>query len=232
MVTNTPFVLRISLIYSTFALDMHTHLPTIDACLVITCEQAINGISEVMLNEDMRQTNLQVAHKILQIIEEASQDGKVEIIFADDIRKYIELLKQEGLSPLIVDSELQIRLPLYELIIDLPPLAKAIYLLYLRHPEGLFRKQIADCQSELKALYAITSKRNNTKEIKHTIEQLTDFSNKNLDKQMSVINRTFRRALGNKAIHYLPHGARCQVRKPDFARVSFHLPDSIRQLAY
>ncbi len=227
MVTFSLFLLRISLIYSTFALDMKNNSPAIQACLVITYAQAVSGISEVMLNEDVRQTNLQVAHRILQIIEEASQDGTIEIIFADDIRKYIDLLQQEGLSPLVIDSALQIRLPLYELILELPPLAKALYLLYVRHPEGLYRKQIADCKEELEALYALTSQCTDTEKIKCTINLLTDFSRKNLDKQMSLINRTFRQALGDKAVHYLPSGARSQLRQLDFTRVSFHLPASL-----
>lgn len=227
MVTFCLFLLRISLIYSTFALDMKTNSPTIQACLVITYAQAVSGISEVMLNDDVRQTNLQVAHRILQIIEEASQDGTIEIIFADDIRRYINLLQQEGLSPLVIDSALQIRLPLYELILELPPLAKALYLLYVRHPEGLYRKQIADCKEELEALYAQTSQCADREKITRTINLLTDFSRKNLDKQMSLINRTFRRALGDKAVHYLPSGGRSQLRQLDFTRVSFHLPASL-----
>lgn len=227
MVTFSLFLLRISLIYSTFAIDMKTNSSSIQACLVITYAQAVSGISEVMLNEDVRQTNLQVAHRILQIIEEASKDGTVEIIFADDIRKYIDLLQQEGLSPLVIDSALQIRLPLYELILELPPLAKALYLLYVRHPEGLYRKQIADCKEELEALYAQTSQCTDGAKITRTINLLTDFSRKNLDKQMSLINCTFRQSLGDKAVHYLPSGGRSQLRKLDFTRVSFHLPASL-----
>lgn len=198
-----------------------------EAQVVIT-RHGMGGISEVMLNDEVRKTNLQIAQDILRQIEEVSRDGTVEIIFADDIRKYIALLQEEGLSPLVVDSCLQIRLPLYELTLSLPPLAKSLYLLYMRHPEGLYRKQIADFEDELLALYAACVGRKADPAMRTTIARLTDFSTKNADKQMAKINCVFRSALGERAVHYLPTGAtRGGSRRLDFDRVSFHLPAAL-----
>ncbi|HCS87706.1 MAG TPA: hypothetical protein DIW30_04650 [Bacteroidales bacterium] len=194
--------------------------------VILSREECISGISEVMLNEKNRQTNLEIAQEILQKIEEISKDGDVEIIFADDIRKYIRILQEEGLSPLIVDSKLQIRLPLYELTLELPPLAKAIYILYIRHREGLYRKQIADFKEEILWLYASCSGRKVDDRTRATIDNLIDFQRKNLDKQMSTINRVFRKSLKEKASHYLPQSKhRGETRQLDFDRVSFHLPN-------
>ncbi len=203
----------------------HSHTTNPPEGQVIITRARISGISEVMMNEEVRRTNLQIAQDILRQIEEASKDGSVEIIFADDIRKYIALLQEEGLSPLVIDSRLQIRLPLYELTLDLPPLAKALYMLYMRHPEGLYRKQIADCREELLWLYSACLGRRVDSDMRRTIDHLTDFSTKNADKQMSLINRSFRRALADKADHYIPVSAKRGERKClDFSRVSFHLP--------
>lgn len=198
-----------------------------EAQVVIT-RGGIGGISEVMLNDEVRRTNLQVARDILRQIEEVSQDGTVEIIFADDIRKYIALLQEEGLSPLVVDSRLQIRLPLYELTLSLPPLAKSLYLLYMRHPEGLYRKQIADFEDELLSLYAACIGRRADDAMRRTIARLTDFSTKNADKQMARINKVFRGALAERAVHYIPtSSSRGERRRLDFDRVSFHLPPTL-----
>lgn len=200
-----------------------------DCLVVLSKDQCISGISEVMLNEKSRLTNLEIARDILHKIEEVSQDGSIEIVFANDIRKYIEILQQEGLSPLVVDSALRIRLPLYELTLDLPPLAKSIYMLYMRHEEGFYRKQIADFRDELLLLYAAILKKRIDRDMCDTIDHLIDFSRKNLDKQMSIINSTFRHALKDKAVHYLPQSEhRGGVRKLDFERVSFHLPKCLQ----
>ncbi len=200
-----------------------------DCRVVLSKEQCINGISEVMLDEKSRLTNLEIARDILRKIEEVSEDGSIEIVFANDIRKYIEILQQEGLSPLVIDSAFRIRLPLYELTLDLPPLAKSIYMLYMRHEEGFYRKQIADFRDELLLLYAANLKKRVDREMCETIDHLTDFSRKNLDKQMSIINSTFRCALKDKAVHYIPQSEhRGGIRKLDFERVSFHLPKSLQ----
>lgn len=206
----------------------HSNSANLPEAQVIITRARISGISEVMMNEEVRQTNLQIARDILRQIEEVSKDGTVEIIFAGDIRKYIALLQEEGLSPLVIDSRLQIRLPLYELTLELPPLAKALYMLYMRHPEGLYRKQITDCREELLHLYSACVGRRIDSDMRRTIDHLTDFSTKNADKQMFLINRSFRRALAEKAEHYIPVNAKRGERKRlDFDRVSFLLPDSL-----
>ena len=65
-----------------------------------------------------------------------------------------------------------------------------------------------------------------------TISDLTDFSKKNLDRQMTLINHRFKKALGEHAKHYLPTGAhKSQPRSLDFTRVTFRLPPALENLS-
>lgn len=200
---------------------------------VITLAPGLHGISEVMTNERARKINLDLAREIMHLIETAQCQENVEIIFASDIKRYIHRLSEKGLGALVVTDKFEIEVPFYQLKIALPPLAKAIYILYMRHSEGLYRKQIAndDIAEELYNIYRILRPHGDAERLRKTIADLTDFSKKNLDRQMTLINNRFKKALGAYAPHYLPAGAhKSQQRSLDFTRVTFRLPPALENL--
>lgn len=201
---------------------------------VITLAPGLHGISEVMTNERARKINLDLAREIMHLIETAQCQENVEIIFASDIKRYIRRLSEKGLGALVVTDKFEIEVPFYQLQIALPPLAKAIYILYMRHSEGLYRKQIAndDIAEELYNIYRILRPNSTAEHLRKTISDLTDFSKKNLDRQMTLINHRFKKALGEHAKHYLPTGAhKSQPRSLDFTRVTFRLPPALENLS-
>ena len=58
------------------------------------------------------------------------------------------------LSKLVITSDFRIVLPDYNnREIELTPLVKAVYLLFLRHPEGIIFKHLTDYRDELKEIY-------------------------------------------------------------------------------
>lgn len=207
--------------------------PHWDMLCLITFQPPMHGISEVMADEHARQINLQLAHDIVQQIECAQAEEHVKIVFLDDIVRYIDLLNGEGFGALHVTRRFDIELPFYNVRIALPPLAKAIYILYMRHRHGFYRKQIAEpaMADELRRIYRLLQPKRSAADIDKTIADLTDFSKKNLDRQMSLINQAFRTRLGDKAAHYLPAGKRKGApRSLDFEHVSFSLPPALEHL--
>ncbi len=207
--------------------------PDWDMLCMITFRPPIRGISEVMADEHARQINLQLARDIVRQIEQAQAKEKVKIVFLSDVERYIELLSGEGFGALHVTRTFAIELPFYNVRIALPPLAKAIYILYMRHRDGFYRKQIAEpaMADELRRIYRVLQPTRSEADIAQTIADLTDFSKKNLDRQMSLINKAFRAHLGDKAAHYLPTGKRRgEPRSLDFECVSFSLPETLADL--
>lgn len=95
-------------------------------------------------------------------------DNKVAVI-VDEIRERIEALKKRGLderfllsllkeepklSRLVVTKDFRIILPDYhDMEIKMEPLNKAVYLLFLRHPEGIVFKCLPDYREELTEIY-------------------------------------------------------------------------------
>ena len=206
--------------------------PQYDIVAMITFQPPICGIGNVPIDERERKINLQLAKDILQQIERAQKEEKVKIVYCSDVVDWIEKLSQEGFSALHVNIQYEVELPFYNIQIPLPPLAKAIYILYMRHPEGFYRKQIAEklLRSELTQIYQKLRPNNSDTSIAKTIDDLCNFEKKNLDRQVCIINRAFRSALGEMASYYLPSGKKGQPRALDFEHISFGLPDVLKQI--
>lgn len=93
---------------------------------------------------------------------------------------------------LYVDEKYNIILPMngnVEIILE--PLPKAIYLLFLRHPDGILLKNISDYREELKYIYRSVSCRVNPTVISRLIDNVTNPINNNLNKNISVIRAAF-----------------------------------------
>lgn len=85
-----------------------------------------------------------------------------------EIEERIEKLHQKGinseilnrilrssnkLSRMFIGRDFHIQLPDYDMEIKMPPLPKAIYILFLRHPEGIQFKFLPDYRPELSEIY-------------------------------------------------------------------------------
>lgn len=86
----------------------------------------------------------------------------------DEARLIIDRLRIEGvseivinrllshkskLSPLLITSDYRLMLTDYNIEIVMRPLVKAVYLLFLRHPEGILFKSLPDYRQELADIY-------------------------------------------------------------------------------
>lgn len=114
-------------------------------------------------------------------IEEGSSDGFADELFSwelyddevaiiiEDVRKKIKRLKEKGLaenllmriikerpklSRLVITKEMRIILPDYlNMEIEMQPINKAVYLLFLKHQEGIVFKCLPDYRQELADIY-------------------------------------------------------------------------------
>ena len=99
--------------------------------------------------------------------DDAFDDETQELL--EDVEYKIDLLRRKGvsqvllqrlivprpkLSRLIVTEDLRILLPDYQnMEIEMEPLVKAVYLLFLRHPEGILFKELPSYRAELAEIY-------------------------------------------------------------------------------
>lgn len=98
--------------------------------------------------------------------------------------------------------------------INLAPLDKAIYLLYLRHPEGINFSYLPDYREELMEIYKqLMDYRTNTA-MRRSIEDVTDPIKNSINEKCARIRRAFSNALGAyRAEAYCITGKRGDVKR-------------------
>ena len=127
----------------------------------------------------------------------------------DEIKERIELLRQTGISELALKSlfkfddavklskiqitkDYRIFLPDYNhLEITMTPLPKAVYFLFLKHPEGILFKHLPDYRDELMNIYKHISNRENLTDMEKSIDDVTDPTKNAINEKCSRIREAF-----------------------------------------
>ncbi|MBQ9893463.1 MAG: hypothetical protein IJM35_09960 [Bacteroidales bacterium] len=129
-------------------------------------------------------------------------------LIGKEIRDRIEQLRAKGLSSLAIkkligdDSEKPGKLLIdkhHKLYltdfgnkeIRMEPLQKAVFFLFLRHPEGIYFKDLADYRDELGAIYKEITGRDDTAGIERSIQRLTDPFDNSINEKCARIKNAF-----------------------------------------
>lgn len=139
------------------------------------------------------------------------RDDNKECLCNDLLAESICDAEYTAISPILFDENFNMSLPLYPQVeITLEPLPKALYILFLHHPEGILLKDIYLYEDELKKIYSLVSGRRNPTVINRMFRSLVDPTEAPLHKNLSIIRRCFTSKLNyNIARNYIPaHGRR------------------------
>ena len=132
---------------------------------------------------------------------------EISRMIANEVKERIELLKcrgidmltliqyikdQEPLSYLHITKDFRIFLPDYGNIeIEMTPLPKAIFFLYLRHPEGIAYKFLPDYQDELMELYILLKPTTDRLKMRESIEDVTNPLSNSINEKCARIREAF-----------------------------------------
>ena len=98
--------------------------------------------------------------------------------------------------------------------IKLSPLDKAIYLLFLRHPEGINFSYLPDYREELMGIYKKLMNYRTTASMRKSVEDVTDPTKNSINEKCARIRRAFIDTLGNYlASSYYITGNRGEAKK-------------------
>lgn len=153
-----------------------------------------------------------------------------------EIREKAEALKKKGLTPLaisqmigpmesepfglIVDENLRLWLdnPEHTEVV-LSPIHKAVYLLFLKHPEGIRFKDMAQYREELEGYYTRITHRNDLESVRATIERLISPFNNSMNEKCARIKSVFAKIVPEEmVIWYAIEGERGEKKTIDLPR--------------
>lgn len=157
------------------------------------------------------------------------EDDDVDMHLVDEAQKMVARLLQKGysvdtllalfipmqeLSTIRITKDYRIYLPLYLKDIELPPIQKAIYLLFLKHPEGIYFKELSDYEAELYQIYRKLAVRGvNTKHIGIINDVVNPLSN-SINEKCSLIKKRILAILDNSlAKHYYISGGKGELKR-------------------
>ena len=142
-----------------------------------------------------------------------------------EVEERINALKQKGVSLYVLERMLQepvkpsrmvitfdnrILLPDYQnMEIEMTPLVKAVYLLFLRHPEGIIFKHLPDYQAELMDIYQKLQGEALDEKIIRSVQDVTDPTKNSINEKCARIREAFVGRFDERlAVNYVVRGER------------------------
>lgn len=108
-----------------------------------------------------------------------------------------------ALSHVLISNDFRIFLTDYEnMEITMEPLPKAIWLLFLKHPEGMLLKQLYKHEEELRRYYNMISKRCDQEALDSSISRLLDSTDNSVNEKCSRIKAAFVSKFDEKIAHH------------------------------
>ena len=95
------------------------------------------------------------------------------------------------LSRLIITDDYRFILEDYHKEVELQPVHKAVYLLFLAHPEGIEFKRLADYREELARYYMATAKIMDKEKVMESVDHLIDPLDNAINEKCSRIKKVF-----------------------------------------
>lgn len=118
-------------------------------------------------------------------------------------------------SELLINKHARIFLNDYDNIeIKLNPLEKTLYFLFLRYPEGIVMSNLYQHRNELDQIYTAITSRGTMKEMKQSIEDLSNYTKNSASEKISTIKKKFQDKIGEHlAKHYIIHGPNAEAKR-------------------
>lgn len=162
------------------------------------------------LTESQRKTHIEYLIEELKHIYNRLEEFGISY---DEIRQ--KLWNIEPISRISFHKGHSLYLIDYDIKIKFSPIQYSVYILFLRHPEGIYLKHIANYSDELREIYrnALLNKSRkciNETRISSIVERISDPTNHTLLEYISQIRRLFLTAIEyeSRASHYYIKGAR------------------------
>lgn len=166
-----------------------------------------------------------------QTITELQQEGRYDLLLQTIGAPLLQQLRieaaKEELSPLRITDDYRFILTKWEKEVELSPIHKALYMLFLRHEEGIEFKRLSEHREELKELYMKITNRVSSDAINDTINRLTDPLDNAINEKCSRIKTAFAAHLDEFSLRYYIIAGHTTRQFPSSNRVWFERKKTI-----
>lgn len=167
-----------------------------------------SGDHGIDLAKHMLLDNLDEVEEILLNLRNSVRSLRLHGIGLGAIHEYID--EQEPLSTLLITEDLRLFLPEYNNIeIVLSPQAKALYFLFLNHPEGIVLQHLDEYHHELRNYYRQCSKGKMNLRMENSLKRWYEYGNNQLNVVIARIHEAFCMKFDERlAFYYYINGIR------------------------
>ena len=141
------------------------------------------------------QTPEEIARQIEVLAGQLYDSGRTDLLLQAIGVPLLEELRIEAakgkLSRLIITEDYRFILEDYHKEVDLQPVHKAVYLLFLAHPEGIEFKRLVDYREELTKYYMATTKLMDKEKVIEGVNHLVDPLDNAINEKCSRIKKVF-----------------------------------------
>lgn len=147
------------------------------------------------MNHEAPYTVEEIAEQVSILAKQLHAAGRKDLLLKAIGAPLLEELRIEAakakLSRLIITEDYRFILADYQKEIELQPVHKAVYLLFLAHPEGIEFKRLADYREELTKYYTATAKGLDRDKIVEGVDHLVNPLDNAINEKCSRIKKTF-----------------------------------------
>ena len=137
-----------------------------------------------------------IANELKRLVEQLQTAGRTDLLLKALGAPLLEELRIEAAKPhlsrLLITADFRFVLMDYDnLEIELQPVHKAVYLLFLAHPEGIEFKRLGDYRDELTRYYMTTARWMDRQKIEESVNHLTNPLDNAINEKCSRIKKAF-----------------------------------------
>ena len=135
------------------------------------------------------------AQEVKRLVSQLQSEGRTDLLLHAIGVPLLEELRIEAakgrLSRLVITKDYRFILEDYQKEVELQPVHKAVYLLFLAHPEGIEFKRLADYREELTRYYMATAKMLDKDKIIEGVDHLVNPLDNAINEKCSRIKKVF-----------------------------------------
>ena len=135
------------------------------------------------------------AQEVKRLVSQLQVEGRTDLLLHAIGVPLLEELRIEAakgrLSRLVITKDYRFILEDYQKEVELQPVHKAVYLLFLSHPEGIEFKRLADYRAELLRYYMATGKMLDKEKVIESVDHLVNPLDNAINEKCSRIKKVF-----------------------------------------